>query len=413
MAGLSTRRSVVAGVVIAVLIGVAGALWRWNSPWESRATYDTYQYARVAYSIAGRPPMVARRDAAKLRCALWSASRPAPPGVVASLPLPRPLVAFDCAGRARMDRPNRRYDAIFGARPAYPALVAVLIPILGRSAFSAMTVVLAVLVGLSFVIAARASGHSWLQALVGEVAVFALPTGLWATRVAPEGGVYAALLVATAGACWQLRAVAPRTTPLAILLAGIVAAFAFKSADAVAYAIVTAVVAGLGAIAFRARRRTLAVVSGTATAAASGLVAVSTALGWPGLATTLQDTFTDHFRNPLVRHPWHRLWAADWDLIRRLGMYGWSLTGVVLLAASLYVLVRARGAASPAWIALMLVGPVVVAVHPVTSEIPRLMAPVWLVAAAGIGVLAPMTIDAPRWAARAIRQWRPVGSVSE
>lgn len=393
----TTRRARL--LVLALLLSVAGTLWRWSDPYDARVTVDTTQYARVAFALDGHSPAGARAYGLALRCHYWRAVEQPPSGLNPQLPEPRVVREGRCDEVApSATSASRRYESIFDARPGYPALVAVLLPVVGRVAFPIVALTLAVLVGLALGALCAFVGATAVGTAAGIVALYTLPTGLWMTRLAPEGGMYLGLLVTAVGVVLALRGRSARAA-YALTAGGVALTFAFKSADAVALAVamtLAVVVLGVATRSLRRMRWLAAALLGPAIV----LSAVASALGAPGFTTSLDDTFSEHFSRPVPRHPWHRLTTVDVGLLRRLGIFAWPWTELLLVALAVVVLVAFAGRLAAPVLAFVVVGVVVTLAHPVTSELARLMAPVWLAVAVGIALVATRCGQSVAWRKR-------------
>lgn len=366
---------------------VAGSAWRWYDPFDSQATGDTAQYARVAYRFAGDAPTVARLEGLRLRCTYWRDVRRVPNGgYTPAVQIPPSFVGPQCVARSRPVTPaDRRYEAIFDARVAYPALVASTLPLFGRGSFVIWTIVLAIAAGILVAWVCRLLGGGRWASVAAALAAYVLPTGLWATRLGPEGGMYAGTLLAVGGAVLLDRQVIARWKGMVAVVSGIVIAFLFKPADGIAVGAALALAAAIAIVAQRAVRAWRPLVAAAVTTVAC--ILGSSAFGAPGLAASLDDTFSRHYQRPLPAHPWHQLWRTDVEVLRRLGLYTWPWFALLLAVVGIgYAVARAGLRAVPVAM-LALVAVVVVLAHPVTSELPRLVAPLYLAVAVGLGLL--------------------------
>jgi hypothetical protein len=124
-----------------------------------------------------------------------------------------------------------------------------------------------------------------------------------------------------------------------------------------------------------------------ATVAAGGLHVAKAPLGQPGVLDSIQDLLTDHFTRPDVAAPLVELVLVD---LRQLPRWLAGLlvapveVGLVVIAA--IALVRFAGAVGLPWLSGATATLLLVFVHPVTSEIPRLLAPIWVTVAIGLVV---------------------------
>ena len=374
-------------VLLVVVVAVLGTGLRWWDPWDSRAGFDSLQYARVAYVQMGEPRPQAAVSAVRLRCDAWTAVHPAPGWFPVSLPRPAALYEHDCASRGYVPGVNPPYDAIFDSRPGYPWLVAALHPALGGAAFAVVSVAAGGLAVIGAGVIALLLGAGRAAAVGTTAALVVLPSGLYLTRIGPDGLVGLGTAVAVCGVA--LVVVRERLVPGAVVLAaGLLALIPVKVPDAVALGLSLAAVSTVVALRGGTARRRATVVGVTgAGAAALGLV-TSWAMGWAGLQTTLQDLATRHFSNPPVRHPFHTLAVADRRLLTSAVLGHPAVLWAVGVAVVAAVGLLRRGAAG--WLVLAAGGSglVLVAVHPVGTEAARLAVPSWYAAALGLALLA-------------------------
>ncbi len=128
--------------------------------------------------------------------------------------------------------------------------------------------------------------------------------------------------------------------------------------------------------------------AGTAAGGAVAAPAVMVMLRLPSAEITLQDTFTLHFRRPLVEDPWARLW----DLNLALWRHWWGEQAarpyfLVLTALACWAFVRRAPALGLLAVACAGVGVAQVAGHPLLAEADRLGALMWLPVVLGLPLL--------------------------
>ena len=398
-------------IVVGLVVAVLGTSWAWSNPYEAKATVDSFQYVRLAYRDIGDSNAQARIEAARVRCYYWRHVRPPESSMSVEIPVTRALIRRQCPLRERpVPEASPRYEAIFAGRPAFPALAAALLPSLHSRAFTVVTLALAVASGLALFVGALSLTGSAVAAAVATGALYAVPAGVWITRIGPEGGAMLGTVLAVQGISSALRPaptvpdagtpgastgtstaarVAPHRTPrwwgAALFVVGLLVTFAFKSANAL---VLVAVVASL-LLALAAVRRAVTPLVLAAVAGACGvvLVGLNGLLHWPGASVTLQDTFTNHFIHPDVRSPWRLLLRADHRIldafVRDAGKVGLL---VLVCVAVLVLLMRAPSCALP-WAALAPCGALVALAHPVSSEFPRLVLPLWVPVVVAMGVV--------------------------
>jgi len=139
------------------------------------------------------------------------------------------------------------------------------------------------------------------------------------------------------------------------------------------------------------------VLAGVGLVSLIGWFALSATLGLAGLSTTLQDLATAHFTRPDVADPVGFMLRLDRVVLRRIATdlmaSPWPLALVVFAAAALLYSWRFLGFA---WVACGLASIGLVLVHPVVSVYPRLIDPIWITVAAGVGLAIGMAWDAVR-----------------
>jgi hypothetical protein len=253
--------------------------------------------------------------------------------------------------------------------------------------------------------ALRVSGLRPIGALVGAIAICLLPPGFWASRLMAEGPVLASVLAAVLGVGMIVRW--RGWTGAGLLTAALAAMFLTKPATGAALSVTLLVMAGALATRAVCRRglhaRAWLTVFAVTTGVALAWTVVSAAIGLPGLTETVQDLATMHFHSPDIPHPppyLARRAAALWWHLPRVGLLPWPFL-VVLLAC--VVIVRRLGASGVPWISVAATGFVLVTMHPLGSEYPRLVAPVWISVAVAIGTLTDLLARHLRSAGRQSR----------
>ncbi len=217
--------------------------------------------------------------------------------------------------------------------------------------------------------------------------VFAFPSGRWFAHLYADGWMLALWTVGLglAGvylACGHAR-------HLAIGLAGLVLLYLTKPANGAVLALTFALV-GLGAAAWpsMAQRRRYLVLGASAVGVAVVHLVGLRVLGLPGLTESIQDTFTAHFTRPDIADPYGALFRRNLQLVP--AYVAWVVRNP--LTPAIVLGLAALAAVGRGWSALWLIGGVAtgltVLLHPVTTQFERLMAPIWLSAALGIGVAA-------------------------
>jgi len=370
---------------VLILLAALGALL-WLGRWqvnERRAGGDAFWYARSAYQFAGRDDGEATRGAAEVMARYRGQS-----------------------GDGWLAAPSSvdpRYQAIFRGRPLYPAVSAPFVTPVGPDAMVVGSLLggaaLAAGVGLG---AARLAG-SWPVGAVAAALVFVLPSGAFVAYLGPEGWMLAVWTLGLAVAV--AHAARPGPWLLGMLALVTVVLAATKSSNAGVLALTLLLVA-LVAIARRSpERRALVRAAAVGGAVLTGSLAVAAVLGLPGLSESVQDLLTDHFTKPDVESPWLELALFD---LRQLPRWLVGLTRApVELALGLVgaiALLRLGWERAAPWLIGAAATVLVVLLHPVTSEIPRLLAPIWVSVAVGLAVGAA---EVAAWMVARVRVARP------
>ena len=349
-------------LVAALVLGIA--LWsaRWATA-DRRATGDAFWYARTAEIIAGR----SSDEATEVAADVMERYR----GQAAERWLEAP------------DTVDPRYQAIFAARPFFPAVAAQFARPLGADALVGASLLGgAVLAAVVTFAAARFVGGGPAAVFVAALA-FVLPSGVFVARLGPEGWVLvwwtAALALATA---YLPR---PRHGVLVGLVVTVIALYLTKSSNAAVLAIALTGTAGVAWWRRLPEAPSMARAAVVVVATVGGLLAASAAAGQPSIVDSIQDLLTDHFTRPDVAAPLIELVLVDLRQLPRW-LAGLLLAPVEVGLAVIAAIALVRFAGPPSWPWLAGAGATVllVVVHPVTSEIPRLLAPIWVTVAIGL-----------------------------
>jgi hypothetical protein len=354
-----------------VLLGAAllgAALWtvRWTLA-SSHAQGDTFWYTRQALLYAGYFESDATAIAADFIVGQGRGIDPA-----------------QWISAAEML--DSRYIEIFASRPVYPLVAAQLVGILGTGAMAAATAVAA----MAF--AAALAALVWPAAgatatFVAILAAFALPAGGWLAVMYADGWMFATLTASLAAAAAFLRT--DRRALLAAFALSVLALYATKSANAVVLVVATVLLAIASVMLTRSLRTRVVELAAVAVAVGGLMTVTFAALGLPGLTETVQDLLTEHFDLPDVASPGPRL-VQQAAALGRTALF--ALAGQPLVLAVALVGLIALAAARTWWAGLVALAGVAavltVVVHPVRSEIPRLMAPIWISVAVGWGLVA-------------------------
>jgi hypothetical protein len=396
--GSELRNRIIAGaLLIAAVFTVIQAIdYRQDVP-----SNDTYQYARQTLRVLGDSPAQAVRGAVVMFCqdSGQSAARSATLDYGAGTTQSAYSSGYDrCLKTYRngLTPSSPRYIAIFTSRPGYPVLTAPFAAAFGLRFGLWITAMLCTLLASCLVIVLlRAVGCTVPVALGGQALYLAAPTGYWGSRMLTDGPSLATTLLVLLGA-WYLVQQRYRLGS-SVLVTGFVTGFLIRYSSEQLVALFIALAALICLKWVRTARNRgmvlLAAISGGAFALSE---TASTALGWPGLSESLQDTFTRHFIRPDVSNPAGRLVSLD---LRFWGYFPVSeptalLVGAALIAVAI-VLVRRDPVYGVLVIAVALTGIAAVAAHPLVSQADRLMVPVWLLLVLGLPRLVPPRRQTP------------------
>ncbi|NEB74640.1 hypothetical protein G3I40_05250 [Streptomyces sp. SID14478] len=378
--------------VIYLLLQVAGGTP--PTPWT-----DTVRYARAAEQHAGVERADAQAAAVRYFCANTGRAdgraaelRQLPPDVAAVAAASEAACLRQYGHRPDVTTDDARYQSIFTTRWAYPWTLVPFVTTLGITDGLRLH---ALLTTLGCAVLAygllRSAGLSRQAAMAGQVALLASPLGWWSLQPLTEGLSLACTLAALWGALGLLSSKRRRLPYAALLSGSLLACFLLRYSTSLLLsgALAAAGAAIAGAVHMRrpthaARSGALWVttVSGSALCAGAGAVVL---LGLPTSEVTLQDTFTAHFRLPLVADPWSRLWdlnAAYWP-------QWWSAQVThpylpALAAIACWALWHRARALCVLCAVTALVGVAQVAAHPLQSEAERLGVLMWLPIALGL-----------------------------
>ncbi|NUR59724.1 MAG: hypothetical protein HOV87_13805 [Catenulispora sp.] len=366
-------------LVVAAVIGLVGVLMLWAGPVQGvgRAETDTVHYTQRAYQFAGYDDATATAKAVQFVC----------DDETDYTDLPRDACERNTHGVLGFPH---QYQAIFQARPGFPALMSLFIRAFGDQGISLSVLFLQIVTGVLLVLAARALGLPGLWPLAAEAAYFLLPSGVVSTRVLSEAAS-APGLVALLYAVVLIVQDRRRRLAAGVAVAAFAWLFAVRAADAVLAAGFLLLVAA-GAYAVRKSRKPwagrLAAISGASLAV---MVAISALLAWPTVNQGVTDIMTDHFTQPVTDDMYIRFLHAEFRFWRAfLPLISGGAYLVVLAGLGLWGVVRwMRGWAAATFLAVAAVGAASLALHP--GDWTRMLAPMWIVVAVGLPMLlAPM-----------------------
>lgn len=374
--------------LLAMILVLGATLWgvRWASS-DRHASGDTFWYARAALRFAGESTPDATVDAARYIVGQGRGND-------------------EAAWIHVAETIDRRYPAIFDSRPVYPLVAAAFIPFVGLDGM----LVAALLSGLIFavaigVIAYRLTG-SRAASLGAVLLAYALPSGQSLVFLYADGWMLAFLAIALGCATAYLLE-GKRGWLLAFALT-LVAVYGSKPANGAIVVAATVALAGLVLVARSPSRARVARLASVAAAIGAGQIILFAVIGAPGLNETLQDYFTGHFAVPDVADPLRLLIVRDISLVPWL-LVSLLLNPIVLAVAVLGLapLLVVRTAWAFLWVLAGVATTLAVLLHPVLSEIPRLMAPIWVAVALGGSLVIPSLLGSNRWK-RAARTTGPI-----
>lgn len=377
--GSAPRRWMVLAVAVAASASVVIALRLTTS--EHTIAYDTFWYARLAGQIAGQAA-----DEATARSAAFLVSQRG--GDAATLV-------------AAAERIDPRYPAIFASRLVYPAAAVPFMPVFGLQALLVVSVLSGVATAL-LVTAAAGARSAIVGALAGPMAV-AMPSGAWFAVMLADGlmlALWAACLVAAGR---FLRA--DTRGWLLVFGAALIALFLTKSANG--YVLAAAVVACCAFVVLRNQpdRRRYVALAGTGVVVAAAHLVVSPLFGWAGITESLQDLATRHFELPDRTYPLQIALGRLGSLVAELPAHVVAdPLPFVLAVVGLIGLLRISVPAPGLWFVAGLASLALVASHPVGSEVPRLVAPLWLSASVGLA-------GGAVGVARSLARYLPIGAL--
>ncbi len=381
-----TRRLVAGGILIAAVFTVFQVLG-YHSDTLPPANNDVYRYTVQAHGATGAGPDEAVRRAAadwcRSRYGNDTASRRVE-GVVDAEPNPK--VYRDCMDwLTRHDGTTERYKEIFYARPGYPFLASLIAPLTGVwAALWVVSLAFTLAGGALAIVLIRLAGGSVRGAWIGEILFFALPTGSLGVQRLTDGPAVTLTLAALVGAV--LLACRRSLLPGTFALCGALALGYFVRYSAFTLLCAALLVASLICLGRRGSRHAGTVaLAGVSSVGLVGITVGARLMGWPGASSTMQDTFTDHFKQPDVADPVHQLVRLNtefWSYVP------WQHQTAAFLPIALCGLALAALWRTDVTVAVLTICLLVVA-HPVYGQYARLVLPIWLLPVLGLPFLTP------------------------
>ncbi|MFI6941629.1 hypothetical protein ACIBI4_20335 [Streptomyces sp. NPDC050418] len=365
----------------------------------TRFSNDSYRYARAAYEFLGDSPKTARDKAVTAYCTdtahLVQRNR-----MLDQLAFREPGQQAEYLAKCEktyangLEPTDPRYEKIFHTRPAYPLMAAPFVALLGAKAgLTAVALGFTALAGLLVYMLLRALRAPPLLAVLGQVLYYVTPLTAWGGRPLTEGPMLALMTALLLASVWLLQG---RVAAGASLFAG-----AFALGLGVKYSsflMVAPFLASAAAVCLlfvpRTRHRGTWWLAGLSAGATAAALALSKALGLPGMGDSLQDTFTLHWDRPEIADPWRALARLNlnywWQWLQKEALAPLLL---LLLAVGLWGAWKRSVPVALCLAAVGLVGFATMAAHPLRVEQDRLYVQVWLVVVVGV----PLSLD---------RMWR-------
>lgn len=364
----------------------------YDSDTRPPADNDVYRYTVQAHSAAGAGPDEAVRRAAADWCDSRYGNDVAFRRVEGAVDAkPEPKVYSDCLDwLIRHDGTTERYKEIFYARPGYPFIASLVAPLTGVwAALWVVSLAFTLLGGALAIVLIRLAGGGTRAAWVGEILFFALPTGSVGVQRLTDGPAVTLILAALTGAILLVRR--RSLLPGVLTLCGALTLGTFVRYSSFTLLCATLLAASLICLARRRSRHAGTVaLAGVSFAGLVGITVGTGLMGWPGASSTMQDTFTDHFKQPDVADPVQQLirlnidfwsympWHSDATAFLPLALCGLSLAALWRADIAVAVLVTAAA----------FTGVLTVIAHPVFGQYARLILPIWLLPVLGLPFLA-------------------------
>lgn len=384
------------GWAVPLLVALAFGLLQVATEQPGRRAPDSTMYARQVLEMTGTDWSETIHDAALEKCRTEAADgrrtqllNPMRMGVALPAHPVRSCVEQTTASveQAARSTPQAvdRYSSIFRARPGYPLLAVPFVTVLGLSwGLWVPALCCGLLAGALVGTVLRVLGAGLAPALLGQTLFYVLPTGYWSTLPLTEGPMLASTMAALLGVVLLVRQRGSFWWNVALLQLGLGAGFVlrYSSAELVAGALTLASLVVV--MAWRADRARWMVAT-VAAVNTTGQLLLARALGWPGAAVTLQDTFTRHFQTPDVSDPWARLVTLNGHFWRAwLGDHAARPLLLLALVAAVWALWRWSRPVTVLLVAVSATSVATLAAHPLLSEASRLGVLLWLPVAWGL-----------------------------
>jgi hypothetical protein len=365
--------------LMAACVQVTGADHIRDTNWN-----DTYRYVNMTERDMGRSPAQAEHAALEFYCA-------GPATTTGMTGTARCVSYWTAKGGLAPDAPQ--YNAIFYARPGYPAAAVPFTEALGLDhGLAALTLLITIAAGWGVLLLLWASGLSRRASLGGMIALYTFPTWYWLGQFLTDGPALMLTIWVLAGAAMMLNATSRRQVRCgtAVLSAAYALGFLVRWSSFAILAL--CFLPALAILSWRHPRwRTrrvalLAAVNGTALTLLTTIPAVA---GWPGLNASVTDTFTGHFTQKAPANLYGKLLKLNvhsWTiLLTRNYLSGPLLPALCTLGLKLLLHYHPDLAALVTAAALTGLG--TAAAHPLASQMPRLYLSVYLLGICGLPVL--------------------------
>ncbi|WP_162890481.1 hypothetical protein [Streptomyces olivoreticuli] len=385
-----TRSPAIGGIIIASAFAVF-QMFGYHSYALPTANNDVYRYTVQTYAATGISSAEVTHRAAADWCGSRYRNETASRRIEGSVDAkPNPGVYSGCLDwLTRHDATTERYKKIFYARPGYPFIASLVAPLTGVwAALWVVSLWFALAGGALVIVLIRLAGGGTRAAWVGEILFFTLPTGSMSVQRLTDGPAVTIILATLTGAV--LLACRRALLPGVFTICGALTLGYF-----VRYSSFTLLCAALLATSLvclvrrHSRHAGTVVLAGVSSAGLAGITVGAHLMGWPGVSSTMQDTFTNHFKQPDVADPVHQLvrlnidfwsylpWQNDTMAFLPLALCGLSLAA--LWRTNVTVAILITGGA--------LTGVLTVIAHPVYGQHARLLLPIWLLPVLGLPFL--------------------------
>lgn len=371
--------------LVAGLFAVFGANDLRDTTWN-----DTYRYVTAIERDLGKSPAQAQADALQFYCSDLTRTADGTDPAAQKAKITSTCISYWTKQGGLV--PNTpRFNLIFNSRPGYPLMALPFVAALGLNrGLSVLSLLLTLLAGWGIVILIRVAGGGTRAALAGMIACFTLPTWYWLGQFLTESPTLVMTIGALIGAVLLLRgAVRPGLIVSAVFYTlGFIVRYSNFSMLALSMLITVGV---LAATTPYWRNRRAALLAGFSAVAFAVTMALPVAFSWPGFSDSVEDTFTDHYTQPVPPDMYGKLLSLNyhyWIDTTRGFASAPLVPGLVVLGA--FLLWRYRRALGAVVGAAALTGLGTAAAHPLVSQLDRLYFLVYLLAVCGLPIAADL-----------------------